>query len=280
MASVCAGTLALMDAGVPIFRPVAGISIGKVSDRDRHVLLTDILGEEDHYGDMDFKVAGTQKGITGIQLDLKERQIGFDVIRAVFELARNARIKILQTMLSVIPAPRPDLSIYAPKLITIQIPVDMIGKVIGPGGREIKAIQEKTGATVEIEDDGTVYISCVGGDNHLRAKELIELIVEPAKVGKTYTGRVVSVKDFGAFIEIAPGQEGLCHISELADHYVQSANEAAKVGDELRVKVIAVDEQGRIKLSRKAVEREEKGLPEAPAARGGSGGRRPMAPRS
>ncbi len=251
MASTCGGTLALMDAGVPIVRPVAGISIGMVSEGSRYVLLTDILGEEDHFGDMDFKVCGTQKGITGIQLDLKKRGLEFSIIRESFTRARDARIKILQTMLSVISEPRPNISVYAPKLVTIKIPVDMIGKVIGPGGRDIKAIQEKTGTVIEIEDDGTVFISCLGGDNHLRAKEIIELMVEPVKVGKVYTGRVVAVKDFGAFIEIAPGQEGLCHISELANRYVASVGDVCKVGDELPVKVIAVDEQGRIKLSHK-----------------------------
>ena len=257
MASVCAGTLAMMDAGIPIVRPVAGISIGMVSDKDRYVMLTDILGEEDHYGDMDFKVAGTQKGITGIQLDLKASGISFEHIRETFERARQARMLILKSMLSVINEPRGNLSIYAPKLTSVKIPVDMIGKLIGPGGREIKALQERTGTTIEIEDDGTVYISCVGGNNHLRAKELIELMVEPAKVGKIYTGKVVSVKDFGAFVEIVPGQEGLCHISELSDQFVQSVQDVCRIGDEIRVKVIAVDEQGRIKLSRKAAQKED-----------------------
>ncbi|MBN2212374.1 MAG: polyribonucleotide nucleotidyltransferase [Sedimentisphaerales bacterium] len=267
MASTCGGTLALMDAGVPIIRPVAGISIGMVSEGDRYVLLTDILGEEDHFGDMDFKVCGTQKGVTGIQLDLKKRGLEMSIIRESFTRARDARIKILQNMLSVISEPRPNISVYAPKLITIKIPVDMIGKVIGPGGRDIKAIQEKTGTVIEIEDDGTVFISCLGGDNHLRAKEIIELMVEPVKVGKVYTGRVVAVKDFGAFIEIAPGQEGLCHISELANRYVASVSDVCKVGDEMPVKVIAVDEQGRIKLSHKQTDaaREKQSAGGAPA---------------
>lgn len=256
MASTCGGCLALMDAGVPILRPVAGISIGMVSEGSKYVLLTDILGEEDHFGDMDFKVAGTQKGITGIQLDLKARGISFAIIRETFERARQARIKILQTMLSVISEPRPSLSVYAPKLVTIKVPVDMIGKIIGPGGREIKALQERTGTTIEIEDDGTVCISCVGGDNHMKAKEYIELMVEPAKMGKIYTGRVVGIKDFGAFVEIAPGQEGLCHISELAEKYVSNVDEVIKMGDEIPVKVIAIDEQGRIKLSRKQAQKE------------------------
>jgi polyribonucleotide nucleotidyltransferase len=257
MATVCGGTLALMDAGVPIIHPVAGISIGMVSKGDQHILLTDIMGEEDHYGDMDFKVAGTQNGITGVQLDLKARGIAFSVIRETLERARKARLKILQVLLGVINEPRPDLSVYAPKLISIKIPVDLIGKVIGPGGREIKRIQEVTGATVEIEDSGMVFISCVGGEGHLRAKEMIELMTEPVKVGKVYRGTVVSVKDFGAFVEITPGQEGLCHVSELSDKFVQSVGDVCKVGEEMAVKVIAVDDQGRIKLSRKAAMREQ-----------------------
>jgi len=252
MATVCAGTLALMDAGVPIKHPVAGISIGMVSNGESYELLTDILGEEDHYGDMDFKVAGTQKGITGIQLDLKRRFLSFEIIREAFERAHEARMKILHTLISVIDKPREDLSIYAPKLITMSIPVDMIGKLIGPGGSNIKRLQEVNNATIEVEDDGRVYISCMGGDNHLKVKETIELMTKPVEVGKIYSGRVVSVKDFGAFIEIAPGKEGLCHISELASGFVQSVSDVCKVGDVMDVKVILVDEQGRIKLSRKA----------------------------
>jgi polyribonucleotide nucleotidyltransferase len=258
MATVCAGTLALMDAGVPIVRPVAGISIGMVSDANRYILLTDIIGEEDHYGDMDFKVAGSQKGITGVQLDLKSRGIAFPIIRETLERAQKARMQILHTMLSVLKEPRPSLSVYAPKMTSMQIPVDLIGKVIGPGGREIKAIQEKTGATIEIEDSGMVFISCVGGDGHLKAKEMIELITEPVKIGKVYQCRVVSMKDFGVFAELAPGKEGMCHISELADQYVQSVSDICKTGDMMPFKVIAIDEMGRIKLSRKAALLEEK----------------------
>jgi len=257
MASVCAGTLALMDAGVPILRPVAGISIGMVSDQDRRELLTDILGEEDHYGDMDFKVAGTQKGITGIQLDLKSRQLSFEIIRETLQRAKDSRMEILKIILSVIEQPRKQLSIYAPKLIIMKIPVDLIGKVIGPGGRDIKRIQETTGANIEIEDDGSVFISSFDEDGHLKAKQIIELITMPIQVGKTFSGRVVSIKDFGVFVEIAPGLEGLCHISELADQFVRNVADVCSMGDEMTFKVIAVDEQGRIKLSRKAVLKEE-----------------------
>jgi polyribonucleotide nucleotidyltransferase len=252
MATVCAGTLALMDAGVPIRRPVAGISIGLIAEGDRRVLLTDIMGEEDHYGDMDFKVAGTQKGITGIQLDLKARGIGFDVIREAFEQAHKARIEILQHILKVIDKPRPEISSYAPKLVKIMIPIDMIGLIIGPGGREIKSLQESTGTTIEVENDGSVFISCFEGDGHLRAREMIELMTQPVQLHKIYQAKVVSIKDFGVFAELAPGKEGLCHISELAEEYVKSVDDVCKMGDVLPMKVIAIDETGRIKLSRKA----------------------------
>lgn len=257
MASVCAGTLALMDAGVPIKRPVAGISVGMISDADKYILITDILGEEDHYGDMDFKVAGTQKGITGIQVDLKARGLSFDLIRETLDRAREARIQILKHILSTIAEPRPELSEYAPKITSVQIPVDMIGSVIGPGGREIKKLQEETGTKVEIEDDGTVYISCSGGDGHLKAKSIIELMTKPLRVGSTYEGKIVSIKDFGAFVELAPGREGLCHISELSNEYIQSVADVCNVGEKLTVKVIAVDAQGRIKLSHKAVQQDQ-----------------------
>jgi polyribonucleotide nucleotidyltransferase len=254
MASVCGGTLALMDAGVPINRPVAGISIGMVSDHSgRYELLTDIIGEEDHFGDMDFKVAGTVNGITAVQLDIKIDGLKHNIMVEAMELAKNARLKILDIMAAAINTPRPQLSVYAPKLITIEIDPEFIGKVIGPGGKMIKSIQEQTGATIEIEEDGTVYISCVGGDGHLKAKEIIESIVLPPDVGRIYpNSKVVSVKDFGAFIEISPGVEGLCHISELSDSYVKNVEDVCKVGDLITVKLILIDDQGRFKLSRKA----------------------------
>ena len=259
MASVCGGTLALMDAGVPIKRPVAGISIGLVMDDDKKQLFTDILGEEDHYGDMDFKVAGTQKGITGIQLDLKRKFLTFDIIRETFDMAKKARLEILQSMLSVIAEPRTHLSPYAPQIITIQIPVDLIGKIIGPGGRDIKALQESTGTNIDIENDGTIYIACPDGEGDAaKAREIIELMTCPPTVGSLYNGKIVAIKDFGVFAEIAPGTEGMCHISELADHYVESVSDECNVGDEMQFKVIMIDPQGRIKLSRKAVLIDEK----------------------
>jgi polyribonucleotide nucleotidyltransferase len=257
MASVCGGTLALMDAGVPISQPVAGISIGSVHSDSQRVLLTDIIGEEDHFGDMDFKVAGTGRGITGIQLDLKERFIRPDVISQALERAREARKSILRDMLKVIDRPRPEISPYAPRILTIMINPEKIGAVIGPGGKGIRGLEAATGATIDIEDSGKVTISCVEMDGAVRARDIIEQISEGVKVGKIYTGRVTGIKDFGAFVEIAPGQDGLCHISELADGYVKSVGDVCKIGDQLTVKVLLIDDQGRVKLSRKAALREE-----------------------
>ncbi len=251
MASVCGGTLSLMDAGVPIKHPVAGISIGMVHDGDRYALLTDILGEEDHFGDMDFKVSGTQVGITAVQLDLKARSISQKQIVETLEKARVARMKILKEMLTVIPKPRADISSYAPRLLTIKVAVDKIGKIIGPGGKGIKAIEAATGAKLDIEDDGTVYISSLDAAGAQAAYECVEQISEGVRVGKIYNGRVTSIKDFGAFVEVTPGQDGLCHISELSDEYVQRVTDVCNVGDQMRVKVILIDDTGRIKLSRK-----------------------------
>ena len=254
MASVCGGTLALLDAGVPITKPVAGISIGLISGEEgRYELLIDIAGDEDHYGEMDFKVAGTADGITAIQLDIKAEGLAHNIMVEALEKAKTARLEILKTMSQTISQPRPELSVYAPKLISIEIDPEFIGKVIGPGGKVIKGIQEQTNTTIEIEEDGTIYISCLGGDGHLKAKEIIEMMTQPPKVGRIYDpAKVVSVKDFGAFVEITPGVEGLCHISELSDGYVKNVDEVCKVGDMIPVKLISIDDQGRLKLSRKA----------------------------
>jgi len=254
MASVCGGTLALMDAGVPITKPVAGISIGMISgENNRYELLTDIAGEEDHFGEMDFKVAGTVDGITAIQLDIKAEGLEHNIMVEALERARTARLEILKTMAQTISEPRPELSVYAPKLISIEIDPEFIGKVIGPGGKVIKGIQEQTDTTIEVEEDGTIYISCLGGDGHFKAREIIELITQPPKVGRIYSqSKVVSVKDFGAFVEIIPGVEGLCHISELSDGYVKNVEDVCKMGDLIPVKLISIDDQGRLKLSRKA----------------------------
>jgi polyribonucleotide nucleotidyltransferase len=254
MASVCGGSLALMDAGVPVKKAVAGISIGMVTaDDGRYVLLTDIIGDEDHHGDMDFKVAGTVDGVTALQLDIKAEGLPHKIMVEAMEKARQARLKILDVMSKTIAKPKPELSVYAPKLITVQVDPEFIGKIIGPGGKNIKALQEQTDTTIEIEDDGTVFISCVGGDGHLRAKEMIEAMTQAPKEGTLYPrATVVSVKEFGAFVEFIPGVEGLCHVSELSDGYVKTVESICKVGDVIPVKLLLIDEQGRFKLSRKA----------------------------
>jgi polyribonucleotide nucleotidyltransferase len=259
MASVCGATLGLMAAGVPIHNPVAGISVGLVKESDQKwLLLTDIIGDEDHFGDMDFKVAGTQNGVTGIQLDLKIAGISFDIIKATLAQSREARIEILRKMLTAIPRPKKEISMFAPRLLRTHIPPDKIGALIGPGGKNIRAIQEATGAVIEVEDDGTVTIACANGESAQEALDRVESITASVQIGRIYRGRVTSVKDFGAFVEILPGKDGLCHISELSDEYVNSVSDVCKVGDELQVKVIAVDEQDRVKLSRKQAMREQK----------------------
>ncbi|MCE5328410.1 MAG: polyribonucleotide nucleotidyltransferase [Planctomycetaceae bacterium] len=255
-AACCGATMALMDAGVPIKAPVAGISIGMVSDENRYILLTDIIGEEDFHGDMDFKVAGTAEGITGIQLDMKARGIPVERMDEVLAQARKARLFLLAEMAKVLPAPRSEISQYAPRMLTLKIDPELIGKVIGPGGKMIKSIQEESGATIDIEDDGSVFISCVDAEGAQKAKEAVEGLTASVEVGKIYKGTVVTIRDFGAFIEILPGQDGLCHVSELDDKYVKKVDEVCKVGDVLQVKVIGIDDQGRVKLSRKAAMKE------------------------
>ena len=257
MASVCGGCLALMDAGVPIHRPIAGISIGAFEWDDDHKLVVDILGEEDHHGLMDFKVAGSQVGVTGVQVDLKGRGLEHAVIEEAFATAKEARMQILKNMLKTLPAPRKDTSASAPRILTVKIDPDKIGKVIGPGGKYIKQIEAETGATVEIEQDGSILVACRDLPGAQGAVDMIEAVTAEVKVGKIYAGRVSSVKDFGAFVEVTPGQDGLCHISELDTEYVKSVSDVVKVGDKLRVKVISIDDQGRIKLSRKAAMSEE-----------------------
>lgn len=252
-ASVCGGCLALMDAGVPIKKTIAGISIGMISEGDRYELLTDILGDEDHFGDMDFKVAGTADGITAIQLDIKAEGLPHDIMVEALARAKTARIDILKTMADTIAKPRPQLSEYAPKIVSIKIDPEYIGKIIGPGGKVIKGIQEETGATIEIDDDGTIAISCVGGSGHLAARDIIEAMTTPPEVGRIYkSAKVVSVKDFGVFVEFCPGIEGLCHISELSNEFVKNVEDVCRYGDIISVKLLLIDDQGRFKLSRKA----------------------------
>ncbi len=271
MASVCGGTLALMDAGVPIKQPVAGISIGLVKEsRDKFTLFTDIQGDEDHFGDMDFKIAGSPQGVTGIQLDIKVDGIEEPIIRGALEAAKEARIQLLRSMLSALRMPRKEISEHAPRLLQVKINPEKIGLLIGPGGKTIKGIQEATGAKIDIDDDGTVSIAHSDAAGAEEAKRRVEAITEEVKVGKIYEGRVSSIKEFGAFIEILPGRDGLCHISELDHQYVGKVEDVCRVGDSIQVKVIAIDDQDRVKLSRKVL------LPPPPP--GEDGGERPPRP--
>lgn len=254
MASVCGATLSLMDAGVPISDPVGGISIGLVEDQasGRFVLLTDIIGDEDHFGDMDFKVAGTQRGVTGIQLDLKNAGITEEIVKATLEQAHEARLEILRAMLRSIKRPREEISNNAPRLIQIQINPEKIGLIIGPGGKTIRRLQDETGAKIDIEDSGIVTLSSSTAEGAESARDKIQAMTEGVQVGRIYEGRVTSIKDFGAFVEILPGKDGLVHISELSDGYVSSVTDICRVGDPMLVKAISVDDQDRVKLSRKA----------------------------
>ncbi len=259
MATVCSATLSLMDAGVPIKAPVAGISVGMVKEGDKKILLTDIIGEEDFHGDMDFKVAGTRKGITGIQVDVKPVEgIDHETVVQALEQAKAARMKLLDDIENAISAPREDISTYAPKMITIKIDPEKIGKVIGPGGKTINGLSTKYEVSIDIEDDGTIFIAGVSGDGAAKATADIEAMTEEVKVGKIYTGKVVGIKEFGAFVEILPGQDGLCHISQLEDRRVEKVEDVCNLGDEMKVKVIGVDDRGRVKLSRKEAMAEEK----------------------
>jgi polyribonucleotide nucleotidyltransferase len=265
MASVCAGTLALMDAGVPVKTPVAGISIGLVTEggdgqsasaEKRYELLTDIIGSEDHFGDMDFKLCGTDAGVTGFQLDLKLPGISHKVMAEAIQRAKEARTKILDIMRSALDKPRSELSKYAPRIETIKINPEKIGALIGPGGKTIKGIVAETGAEINIEDDGSVHIYATSGESMARAKEIIGGMTREIEIGQTYQGRVVSTKEFGAFVEVFPGKDGLVHISELADFRVKRTEDVAKVGDIIWVKCIGIDDKGRVKLSRKAALKE------------------------
>ena len=252
MASVCAGTLALMDAGVPIRSPVAGISIGLFTEGSRAETVVDIIGEEDHCGDMDFKVSGTRKGITGFQVDLKIHGMPWAVVVTAFEKARRARLKILDFMASLIAQPRADLSPYAPRIHVVKIPADKIGELIGPGGKNIRRITEISGTQIDIEDDGTVKIFSANDANMQIAIREVSLITAEPEEGAIYNGTVTGITKFGAFVEIFPGRDGLVHISELADFHVRTVEEICKVGDQMWVKCIGVDEKGRVKLSRKS----------------------------
>lgn len=253
MASVCGSTLALMDTGVPIKAPVAGVAMGLILEGERYSVLTDILGMEDHLGDMDFKVAGTKDGITALQMDIKVSGINSEIITNALEKARQARLHILGKMLEVIPEPRPDLKSHAPRITIVQIPVEKIGAVIGPGGKIIRSIQEETGAKIDIDEDGTVFIATNDGESALRAREMIEALTESAVIGRIYTGKVVRVADFGAFVEILPNVDGLVHISQLDTQRVEKVEDVVRMGDEITVMVTDIDHDGKIRLSRQAV---------------------------
>ena len=249
MASVCGGTLSLLNAGVPITRSVAGIAMGLISDGDRFVVLSDILGEEDHLGDMDFKVAGTEQGITAFQMDIKIAGVSSELLREALDKARVGRLKILEIMRGTLDQPRDAVSDFAPKIITMRIDVDKIGAVIGTGGSNIRSITESTGADVNIEDDGVVTIYCRRKEGAENAQRLVEQAVEEPEVGKTYTARVTRIMDFGAFMEILPGKEGLCHISRLTADHVGQVEDVVKLGDEVKVKLIEIDRMGRLNLA-------------------------------
>ncbi len=255
MASVCAGTLALMDAGVPIKEPVAGISIGLISGDGNNVLISDIMGMEDHFGDMDFKVAGSKKGVTAIQLDLKIKSISVELLAKAIEQSREARFFILDKMTAAIPAPRPEMSPYAPRIATVQISQEKIGEVIGPGGKTIRRIIEETGVTsIDIDEDGKVLVASPDKDALDKAVGFIRGMTEEPEVGRVYDSTVKRVVNFGAFVEFLPGKEGLVHVSELSKTYVKDVNEVVKVGDKFKVKLIEIDQMKRVNLSKKQAE--------------------------
>ena len=285
MASVCGSTLALMDAGVPIKKPVGGIAMGLVKQDDRYVILTDIQGMEDHLGDMDFKVAGTDSGITALQMDIKITGITAEIMEEALLQARDARLQILGVMTDHISVPREEMSPYAPRMIVVTVPDDKIGAVIGPGGKTIRSLQEETGAKIDVQDDGRVFIAAPEGPSAEEARARVEALTESAEIGRIYTGKVVRIEPFGAFVEIIPGSDGLVHISQLADFRVEKVEDVAKVGEELTVMVTDVDTNGKIRLSRQAVlegwsleEARERDKPRKPRSSGrnsrGSGGGR------
>ena len=257
MASICGGTMALMDAGVPVSAPVAGIAMGLVKEGDAYAILTDIAGAEDHYGDMDFKVAGTRAGITGLQMDIKIPNVTTSIMTEALEQARQGRMYILDKMDAVLATPRETLSAYAPRIFTMQVPVDKIREVIGPGGKMIRSIVEASGCKIDINDDGTINIYAIDGPSAQKAMQMIGDIAAVAEIGKTYLGKVVRLVDFGAFVEIFPGTDGLLHISEISENRVKQVRDELKEGDQILVKVLGL-EGNKIKLSRRAVLKEQR----------------------
>jgi polyribonucleotide nucleotidyltransferase len=263
MASVCAGTLALMDCGVPIKSPVAGIAMGLINENDKVAILSDIMGLEDHLGDMDFKVAGTANGITALQMDIKTSGIDFEILSKALEQARRGREFILEKMKETIAEPHPDLKPHAPRIQILHIPVDKIGELIGPGGKVVKEIIEKTGCKIDIEDDGSVYIASSEAQSMQKAVDMIRGRTAEAEMGLIYTGKVVRVTTFGAFVEILPGKDGLVHISELDFSRVEKVEDICREGDTLLVKVIGIDPiNGKIRLSRKEAMKDRGEIPE------------------
>ncbi len=270
MATVCGSSLALMDAGVPVPRAVAGVAMGVVAENGKSAILTDILGLEDHLGDMDFKIAGTSVGVTAFQLDSKIKGLEIDMLRRAASQARDALNHILGEMEKVLPRPRPELSVHAPRIVSITVPREKIGDVIGPGGRTIRRITEETGAKVDINDEGIVKITSMGAEAGQNALQMVRLITDDPEIGKIYSGTVKRVVDFGAFVEILPGRDGLVHISELDVRRVAKVEDVVREGDQLDVKVINIDREGKIKLSRKAV------LNDGKEGDGGKDSRRPV----
>ena len=253
MGSVCGSTLSLMNAGVPIKRPVSGVAMGLVKEGDKYTILTDIQGMEDALGDMDFKVAGTTEGITAIQMDIKVDGLSREILSAALQQAKRGRAFILGKMLECIDKPAAELSPYAPRVETIKIKVDKIRDVIGTGGKVVKKIIDETGVDIDIHEDGNIFITSNDAEGMKKAKQMIEDIVREVEVGEIYTGRVTRLMKFGAFVEVLPGKEGLCHISQLANHRVEKVEDVVQVGDQLQVKVVEIDDKGRINLSHKAV---------------------------
>jgi polyribonucleotide nucleotidyltransferase len=255
MATVCGGSLALMDAGVPLVAPVAGVAMGLVMDETTgtYAILSDIAGAEDHYGDMDFKVAGTAEGITALQMDIKVSGVTSDIMREALEQARRGRLHILQTMQGTLEAPRTNISSYAPRIVTIQIPVDKIRDVIGPGGKVIRSIIERTGVKIDVEDDGRVNVASADEESAQRAIAIIQELTATPELNKSYLGKVQRITDFGAFVEIMPGVDGLLHVSEIAKHRVKDVRDELKEGEQVMVKVINIDPSGKVRLSRKAL---------------------------
>ena len=259
MATVCGGCLALMDAGVRISAPVAGVAMGLVKEGENYAILTDIAGAEDHYGDMDFKVAGTRNGITALQMDIKVQGLTTEIMREALEQARQGRFYILDRMAEALADPREELSIYAPRIFTIRIPTEKIGGVIGTGGKTIRGIIDRTGVKIDIQDDGQINIAATDGESAQKAIRIIEELTASAELNKTYLGKVVRITEFGAFVEIFPGTEGLLHISEISEQRVEDVRDEMNEGDQVLVKVISIDPTGKVKLSRKAVIMEQRG---------------------